>query len=64
MESRNLLFRCPRTGLMVGARLDDPPADATESGIYAGTHCNACGGWHLVNCKTGKLLSEEDQRRR
>jgi len=49
---------------MVGARLDDPPADATESGIYAGTHCNACGGWHLVNCKTGKLLSEEDQRRR
>ncbi len=64
MAPLNFLFRCPRTGMTVQGSAEQPAAeDGSGSRLYTGMHCKACGGWHLVNPKTGKLVSEEGQGR-
>jgi hypothetical protein len=57
------LFRCPRTGLLVQSSIAEAPEEPSSSEIYAGTYCHACRGWHLINRRTGKLLSDEGQGR-
>jgi hypothetical protein len=46
-------YRCPRTGQIVHGHVAD---DLISSEIYEPVA--ACGGTHLVNQKTGKLLDE------
>jgi DNA-directed RNA polymerase subunit RPC12/RpoP len=48
-------YRCPRTGQIVHGHVAD---DLISSEIYEPVTCTACGGTHLVNQKTGKLLDE------
>jgi hypothetical protein len=56
---RNVVFKCPRTGMNVQYRLPDPAADAPPAGnSHVGVPCLACGSIHFVNIVTGKLLGE------
>jgi len=58
---RNFIFRCPVTGLNVqGTQL----GTEAEQGPYTTQKCLACGGVHLVNAHSGKLMSEEHPRPR
>ena len=53
---RHFVFRCPVTGLNVqGTRM----AGEFNEGPYTSQKCSACGGAHLVNSLSGKLMSEE-----
>jgi hypothetical protein len=57
----NFIFRCPVTGLNVqGTKLATDPGE----GPYTAQKCLACGGVHLVNAQSGKLMSEEHPRPR
>jgi len=53
-------YRCPRTGQQVHGHLAD---DLIDGETYEPVTCTACGGTHLVNPKTGKLLEEGLKRR-
>jgi hypothetical protein len=55
----NFIFKCPVTGFNVQHELDDDP-DVSES-EYQAIACLACARLHLVNRKTGKLLSQDDE---
>jgi hypothetical protein len=60
---RNILFKCPRTGMNVQHRLPDLAADAQDAGgAHAAVPCLACGSLHFVNSVTGKLLADEGGR--
>ncbi len=48
------IFRCPSRGLMVQGWNGN-----SEDGKYVAYRCPACGGLHLVNPTTGKLLADE-----
>ncbi len=55
------LYKCPRTGLTVQGRLEfgrGEPDDGSDA-TYRGVPCAACGGWHIVNPRTRRLLAEE-----
>jgi DNA-directed RNA polymerase subunit RPC12/RpoP len=49
-------YRCPRTGQIVHGHVADDLISSGEA--YEAVTCTACGGTHLVNQKTGKLLEE------
>ena len=51
------LFRCPATGLNVQGWIADEPGDDEA---YEPISCHACAVVHLVNPKTGKVLSGDD----
>jgi hypothetical protein len=56
---RQILFRCPRTGINVQYRIDDErPEDSERVDNYVAARCPACMSLHFVNSATGKLLSE------
>ena len=46
-------YQCPRTGQKVQGHLTDFLIDGET---YVPVTCTACGGTHLVNPKTGRLL--------
>ncbi|MGZ5906871.1 MAG: hypothetical protein ACXWKQ_16115 [Reyranella sp.] len=53
---RHFVFRCPVTGLNVqGTKI----LGESNEGPYTSQKCLACGGVHLVNSLSGKLMSEE-----
>jgi uncharacterized C2H2 Zn-finger protein len=55
---RQILFKCPRTGMNVQHRIDDDrPAGAPEN-THVPVRCPACMALHFVNSTTGKLLGE------
>lgn len=61
----SFLFRCPQTGAAVtGWQADEPtppigaPPDGTQL-LYVAERCPACGGLHIVNPATGRMLAEE-----
>ncbi|UQR63000.1 hypothetical protein LRP30_40755 [Bradyrhizobium sp. C-145] len=54
---REIVFKCPRTGMNVQHRLDDDRPDAPGN-AYVSVPCPACMALHFVNCTTGKLLGE------
>ncbi|GGI29634.1 hypothetical protein GCM10010987_55450 [Bradyrhizobium guangdongense] len=61
---RNILFKCPRTGMNVQHRLSGPSADISEAGnSHLSVTCLACGSVHFVNSATGKLLADESHGR-
>ncbi|MCJ9705707.1 hypothetical protein MOV74_31985 [Bradyrhizobium sp. SHOUNA76] len=51
---RQIVFRCPRTGMNVQHRLDDEPSGRTHVSVP----CQACTRLHLIDRSTGKLLGE------
>jgi len=48
-------YRCPRTGQQVHGHLAD---NLIGSETYEPVTCTACGGTHLIDPKTGRLLEE------
>ena len=52
---RNFIFRCPVSGL----RVQGSDTGTESAPQYVAESCLACGGVHVVNPATGKLLSEE-----
>ena len=57
------VFRCPLTGYNVQGRVDTMTEDLPERS-YMATDCVACRSMHLINPRTGKLMSEETERPR
>jgi hypothetical protein len=49
-------YRCPRTGQIVHGHVADDLISGGET--YEPLTCTACGGIHLINHKTGKLLEQ------
>ena len=58
----NLVFRCTQTGATVQVWLaggaQPEPADS-----YEAVTCPACARVHLINRKTGKMLSDKDKNK-
>jgi len=52
------LYRCPASGYRVQGFVADDPIEKTGH-VYEPVTCTACSRIHLVNPRTGKLLSEE-----
>ena len=53
-------YRCPSTGLVVtGWQRDTPAAVAGPHLVFVAERCLACGGLHIVNPATGRLMSQE-----
>lgn len=59
--TRNLLFKCPRSGLTVQCRLEATCAN-DRSDNYDAVDCAACSAYHVISQKTGKLLGEVTPR--
>ncbi|MGZ5906872.1 MAG: hypothetical protein ACXWKQ_16120 [Reyranella sp.] len=58
------VYRCPTTGYQLEGREAEPgPAAASVLVTFVAEFCPACGGLHIVNPATGKLMAE-DQRPR
>jgi hypothetical protein len=55
----NLIFKCPRTGMNVQHRLEEPQAGDPRSG-YESVVCKACTRLHFINRETRKLLGERE----
>ncbi|WP_375305515.1 hypothetical protein WI560_26210 [Bradyrhizobium sp. A11] len=56
---RQILFRCPRTGMNVQQRIDDErPEGRALADSYVPVRCPACMSLHFVNTTTGRLLNE------
>jgi len=55
-----LRYRCPVSRMLteVWTESDDP--DEEHSEIFDTVYCQACGGVHLVNPKTGKVLGQDE----
>jgi len=53
---RDIVFKCPQTGMNVQHRLAAEPADSPET--HVSVACPACAGLHLINRSSGKLLGE------
>lgn len=59
----SFVFRCPLTGYNVQGRVDVAIHDLPERSYHA-TDCAACRSVHLINPRTGKLMSEETTRQK
>lgn len=56
----SFLFRCPATGMVVtGHQHDTPAAIPGPHLVFVAERCPACGGLHIVNPATGRLLAQE-----
>ncbi|AWL99566.1 hypothetical protein [Bradyrhizobium amphicarpaeae] len=56
---RQILFKCPRTGMNVEHRIDDERPERLEpADAYVSLRCPACMSLHFVNSTTSKLLGE------
>jgi len=55
---RQILFKCPRTGMNVRHRLEDDRPEAPSANTHVPVRCPACTALHFVNSTTGRLLGE------
>ena len=55
----NLVFRCTQTGANVQVWLADS-TQAEPADSYEAVTCPACARVHLINRKTGKMLSDKN----
>jgi len=55
---RNFIYRCPETNLNVQGSVGESEAELKQ---YVLQVCLACGSVHMVNPRSGKLMSEEFQ---
>jgi len=57
-------FICPKTRLKVHACVAVPDHVGGEDELYTTIKCIACGGVHLIDLRTGKILwIPQDQER-
>jgi predicted RNA-binding Zn-ribbon protein involved in translation (DUF1610 family) len=56
---RNVVFKCPETGLSVQHWLDTPPPDDERKTAYISVACPACTNVHFINTASGRLLGED-----
>jgi hypothetical protein len=59
---RNILFKCPRTGMNVQHWFAGTLSDAADT--HVSVRCPACASLHFINVTTGRMLSEAAGRRR
>lgn len=52
-------YRCPSTDLRIAGQHQAWPLPAGPLDTYVAQSCPACGGLHIVNPATGRLLSQE-----
>ena len=53
-------YRCPTTGMVVtGHQSETPAAVPGPHLVFVAERCPACGGLHIVNPATGRLLAQE-----
>ncbi|QOZ48493.1 hypothetical protein XH89_02560 [Bradyrhizobium sp. CCBAU 53340] len=57
---RQIIFRCPQTGMNVQYRLAAAPADGTNT--HVSVACPACTRLHFINRSTGQILGEKRRR--
>jgi predicted RNA-binding Zn-ribbon protein involved in translation (DUF1610 family) len=55
---RQIVFKCPQTGMNVQHRLSDEPSDRT----HVSMSCPACTRLHLIERSTGKLAGDRHGR--
>lgn len=56
---RNIVFKCPRTGMNVQHRLTCAPGDTPDpENTHVWVTCLACGSVHFVNSTTGRPLTD------
>ena len=55
---RQIIYRCPRTGMNVQHWLDAASPDQSED-AYKSVDCPACTLVHFIHRETGKLLGEK-----
>lgn len=53
------LYRCPNTGMNVQGWIADDPTEDDDA--YEVMTCTACTRVHLVNPKSGHVLSNDDE---
>ena len=54
------LYCCPTTGCQLEARWAPPtPSAASPLVTYVAESCPACGGLHIVNPATGRMMSDD-----
>jgi hypothetical protein len=53
---RNILFKCPRTGMNVQHWFAGTLSDAPDT--HVSVRCPSCASLHFVNVTTGRMLSE------
>ena len=53
------IYRCPNTGYLVQAWLENEAASDKETDAYRTVTCTSCGQVHLLNTKTGKLIGTQ-----
>ncbi|MCA1468389.1 hypothetical protein I6F09_10860 [Bradyrhizobium sp. IC3195] len=53
---RNVIFKCPRTGVNVQHWISGTGSDAADT--HVPVRCPACASLHFVNVASGKTLSE------
>ncbi|MGL9619423.1 hypothetical protein QRQ56_15545 [Bradyrhizobium sp. U531] len=51
---RQIVFKCPQTGMNVQHRLGDEPADRTHVSVS----CPACTRLHFIDRASGKLAGD------
>jgi hypothetical protein len=56
-----LRYRCPASGLLAEVWTESDEPDEDHSEFFDTVYCQACGGVHLVNPKTGKVLGQDDE---
>ncbi|MEY9183049.1 putative RNA-binding Zn-ribbon protein involved in translation (DUF1610 family) [Bradyrhizobium sp. USDA 326] len=59
---RNVIFKCPRSGMNVQHWLPDATSGAVDT--HVSVRCPACGSLHFVDIASGKMLSEGGGQRR
>jgi hypothetical protein len=53
---RQIVFKCPTTGMNVQHELPGAPSEAPDT--HVSVICPACTRLHLINRATGKLLGQ------
>lgn len=57
---RHITFTCPQTGER-GAAFVAGITEEESSDPYRSVHCTACGWFHAVDPKTGRVLGEPEE---
>ncbi|PSO15050.1 hypothetical protein C7G42_29630 [Bradyrhizobium sp. MOS003] len=61
---RQILFKCPSTGMNVQLRLDEEALESRKpDDTYVPVACPACTSLHLVNSTTGRTLASSGSHR-
>lgn len=55
---RQIMFKCPRTGINVQLCLDDEALESRKKDSYVSVSCPACMSLHFVNSTTGRTLGD------